>query len=1197
MKLSQKLLALGGVTLADYACCPYDDYGMPHPDCTTALPEKTPFSMETDWRNGACKAWESNVDATYDGNDQECGTNNNWGSCGFQRHFPWNEIDTEHFRNRNCIITNNVKPGEEALTLGSGCNCQGYGDADLGAIVCQTTNAIIGTGAPSDTCVVYTAALSAEDPATYTDGTNTGICCDPTIRSGVVTNGAGVDVSCDAACVTADMNKLATDKPIKCHDADRLGMRNIQAKKLFLDDTAAYVDGSVSTIEFSHDSDATASTALTGGTESNANLYNLGGVPFLGGVCKLFVPVPKSRIVSVQVAGVHVSLNGPSVFAAKVGTDSEQTLASAAADKKDVGTAYCFSVVNPAEGMSNANGSGNLQIHNGNVAGESNGQGPQDPEVATNYAFDQLAFTNSMTSLERQAGLEPNINFFDGSDANHIGTQLRDDAGEANGDSQVGANFDVVVHIHSEWCNSPSFWSIADMQLEGDYNNNNYDYPLNTQDTDAGDGSVPRNGLAYSAAQTGDLPIEIAFDLMESTDEAQTTALGNFNDENGTNTCVNSADLPAACGTKITDYLIAVRDMADCTADTSRDAATCNALPTVNGGDLDALKDAIYEINTGVMSAGCIYDVNNDGTSIAGCAIGASDITEIATIAGLAETHGTAIGTATNARNAYETDLDNSFTHAHKDLMDKRHNMVADYNDVYQQHDTHYLRFPNSNDDIFKDIDGNYDSDLYAATASFLRWPNAGAFAAFYSFVTCANPPFISNAGSAADVNKYAIIYNKGVDPTAPGAEPDYEHLGKTILRPRTLVMSQTDSDYRDQKCDERQFRGNLRQVGNTVTVCGPGQLPDTDSKRCSWNWNYNSNEYTGEDAVELATGETWSQPASHRQNPYDAEEWFDRNDPHSFDMWSTRKRRANDAFANDRKYAFNMGYWGAQQGKEGDGSNMFDSVAFDSNLQAHANAIQIPITNFKFNLEFKNAKNESPVTPTFSTNDANCFYPGSTCVCRPSAVEFNAAGFILDTDGTALTLPTNRAYIADDYSTWAATDIYHQTACNGVDTITYDSNTYNKCTAANIAELTDNTRLAKTTLCEGFKALDGSGGFIQTANNQVLTFDDQRVKTVLNPSTLKFETTLVCERTNLASLSAGQAQRDFFPDCFFGDEIWFTLSYSSGNNSPYPTNNLSYNSYISAWYSAVEMGTYDSNGEETSPVTQTYFDATYFAA
>ena len=69
MKLSQKLLALGGVALADYACCPYDDYGMPHEACTNELPEKTPFSLADDWNHGACKAWESNVDATYDGND------------------------------------------------------------------------------------------------------------------------------------------------------------------------------------------------------------------------------------------------------------------------------------------------------------------------------------------------------------------------------------------------------------------------------------------------------------------------------------------------------------------------------------------------------------------------------------------------------------------------------------------------------------------------------------------------------------------------------------------------------------------------------------------------------------------------------------------------------------------------------------------------------------------------------------------------------------------------------------------------------------------------------------------------------------------------------------------------------------------------------------------------------------------------
>merc|ERR1719443_981600 len=36
-----------------------------------------------------CKAWESNVDATYEGNPIGGCAPDNWGSCGFQRHFPW----------------------------------------------------------------------------------------------------------------------------------------------------------------------------------------------------------------------------------------------------------------------------------------------------------------------------------------------------------------------------------------------------------------------------------------------------------------------------------------------------------------------------------------------------------------------------------------------------------------------------------------------------------------------------------------------------------------------------------------------------------------------------------------------------------------------------------------------------------------------------------------------------------------------------------------------------------------------------------------------------------------------------------------------------------------------------------------------------------------------------------------------------
>ena len=182
MKLSQKLLALGGVTLADYACCPYDDYGMPHTACTNALPEKTPFSLESDWRNGACKAWESNVDATYDGNDNNCGSNEDWGSCGFQRHFPWNEVNTEDYRNRGCEVEFNNADGSRSKN--DGCHCQGFGDAVTTAIVCKTNKVIVETTTPDDDCVTYNALTHGGDAALdlgdFAGFGGNGLCCDPT---------------------------------------------------------------------------------------------------------------------------------------------------------------------------------------------------------------------------------------------------------------------------------------------------------------------------------------------------------------------------------------------------------------------------------------------------------------------------------------------------------------------------------------------------------------------------------------------------------------------------------------------------------------------------------------------------------------------------------------------------------------------------------------------------------------------------------------------------------------------------------------------------------------------------------------------------------------------------------------------------------------------------------------------------------
>lgn len=89
MKLLASLL---GAAAADYACCPYDNFGVVFEHCP--LTEKTPWAMDGATPPAAdplgvehhlCKAWEANVDATFEGTEDY----DNWGGCGFQRHFPW----------------------------------------------------------------------------------------------------------------------------------------------------------------------------------------------------------------------------------------------------------------------------------------------------------------------------------------------------------------------------------------------------------------------------------------------------------------------------------------------------------------------------------------------------------------------------------------------------------------------------------------------------------------------------------------------------------------------------------------------------------------------------------------------------------------------------------------------------------------------------------------------------------------------------------------------------------------------------------------------------------------------------------------------------------------------------------------------------------------------------------------------------
>jgi len=90
--------------------------------------------------------------------------------------------------------------------------------------------------------------------------------------------------------------------------------------------------------------------------------------------------------------------------------------------------------------------------------------------------------------------------------------------------------------------------------------------------------------------------------------------------------------------------------------------------------------------------------------------------------------------------------------------------------------------------------------------------------------------------------------------------------------------------------------------------------------------------------------------------------------------------------------------------------------------------------------------------------------------------------------------------------------------------------------------------------------------GFKQTDNIQTLVFDDPRVKTSLNPTLtpMEWEVSVQCDRTDMANIGTDVAQRDLFPDCFFGDELWFSFTYSTSANS----GQNAYDSYVSSWTS-----------------------------
>jgi len=329
MKLSQKLLGLAGVALADYACCPYDDYGLPDSTCTTALREKTPFaeSAQQPWIQNDCKAWEFNADAIFEGNDK-CGVN--YGQCGFQRQFSW--------------------------------------DAEGAA-----------SGTAASTLTHYP-GISADFKLEY-----------------------GVDT-------------IANTKDF---------------------------DTEYGTSTFTY-----TGTAL--GERQASDGWGIGRAPILGGICKLFVPVPPKYIVQVQVAGVHKDGASHTMFPGRFKASASESFVD--------GTVFCFSVVNPSEGDVNDNG-----VANGNV----NGRG----------AVGELAFGDDFAgknSLQRQAGLAPAVNFGDAL----VGSPGQNINGANDLNNSRGGNFDVVAHFDTTWCTNNGSPTVVEMQQAGDYRDGDNSYNI-----------------------------------------------------------------------------------------------------------------------------------------------------------------------------------------------------------------------------------------------------------------------------------------------------------------------------------------------------------------------------------------------------------------------------------------------------------------------------------------------------------------------------------------------------------------------------------------------------------------------------------------------------------------------------------------------------------------------------------------------
>lgn len=87
----------------------------------------------------------------------------------------------------------------------------------------------------------------------------------------------------------------------------------------------------------------------------------------------------------------------------------------------------------------------------------------------------------------------------------------------------------------------------------------------------------------------------------------------------------------------------------------------------------------------------------------------------------------------------------------------------------------------------------------------------------------------------------------------------------------RTLVHSMFYNDIRHDHSNAHGatgsvvIRGNIRQVGEQVKYCGPGEIPaNSATERCTWNWNFM-----------VGTNDL-------------AEEWFSRTNPSHVNVWNS---------------------------------------------------------------------------------------------------------------------------------------------------------------------------------------------------------------------------------------------------------------------------------------------------------------------